>query len=45
VQDDTEEIAVRVVDGRTELVLIDHEGREDVVPVRMLERQVVRPAA
>jgi hypothetical protein len=35
IDEKTEEIAVRITDGNAALVLVDHEGREEVVSVRM----------
>jgi hypothetical protein len=40
----TEEVRVRIVDGKVELVLIDHSGEVESVPVRM-EPETERRAA
>ncbi len=41
----TREVAVREDDGKTELVLIDHEGRQEVVPVQMVPKAPAKRAA
>lgn len=40
----TEEVRVRIIDGKVELVLIDHDGTVQSVPVRM-ETETERRAA
>jgi hypothetical protein len=35
IDDDTEEVRVKSHDGRVELVLVDHAGREQVVQVAL----------
>lgn len=41
----TREVVLREVDGKHELVLVDHAGREETVAVRLRETQMGRRAA
>ena len=41
----TREVKVREVNGQTVLVLVDHEGREDAVPVRLADKPLAKRAA
>lgn len=45
VPDDTEEVAIRTVDGKPALVLVDHQGRRCIVPVTMAEAPRVSAVA
>ena len=45
IDDRIREVALRDVDGQHELVLVDHAGREETVPVRLRELQMGRSAS
>jgi len=45
IDDNTREVAVRLVDGQVQIVLIDHADRVEVMPLRMLPEAAARRAA